>query len=72
MTIRISLFDGHKVREETFRKVYRGRSLARLVENFYSFQGDQIWGKMVQFKGKERIILHKFGNIPKEAIKNIQ
>lgn len=61
MTVEIILHDGFKERTQIFRKVYKGKSYAQLVENFYSFTSDQKWGKMIQLKGFERIILHTFG-----------
>lgn len=62
MTIRVRLDDGNKTREQIFRKVYKGRSFAQLVENFYSFKTEMKWGTFEQLKGKERIVLHEFGN----------
>ena len=61
MTIRVKLNDGTKTREQIFRKVYKGRSFAQLVENFYSFKTEMKWGSFEQLKGKERIVLHEFG-----------
>lgn len=61
MTVSVTLHDGYKERVQIFRKVYKGKSLAQLVENFYSFRECMKWGKMVQLKGKERIVLHTFG-----------
>lgn len=65
MTIRMYLHDGTKLRTVIFRKVYKGRSYAELVENFYSFK-DFKWGIMEQLKGKERIKLHGFGEWRKD------
>lgn len=62
MTIQTILHDGSKERSQIFRKVYKGKSYAQLVENFYSFKADQKWGRMIQLKGKEKITLHTFGN----------
>ena len=61
MTISIELHDGNKLRTQIFRKVYKGKSYAQLVENFYSFKNDMKFGKMIQLKGKQRILLHNFG-----------
>lgn len=63
MTIQTTLHDGNKERTTIFRKVYKGKSYAQLVENFYSFKSDQKWGKLIQLKGKEKITLHTFGII---------
>lgn len=60
MTIQTVLDDGYKERTMIFRKVYKGKSYAQLVENFYSFRNDMRSGKMIQLKGKERILLHSF------------
>ncbi len=62
MTIRVRLDDGNKTREQIFRKVYKGKSFAQLVENFYSFKTEMKWGTFEQLKGKERIVLHEFGS----------
>jgi len=62
MTVSIVLHDGSKERTQLFRKVYKGKSYAQLVENFYSFKNDMKWGTMTQLKGKERITLHTFGS----------
>lgn len=61
MTIRVRLNDGFKTRTQIYRKVYKGRSYAQLIENFYSFKNDMKWGYMEQLKGKDRISLHTFG-----------
>lgn len=62
MTVRIKLDDGTKTREQIFRKIYKGKSYAQLVENFYSFKNEMKWGSFEQLKGKERIVLHEFGS----------
>lgn len=62
MTIRVHLHDGHQVRTQTYRGVYKGKSYAQLVENFYSFKNDMKWGVMVQLNGDDRDILHTFGD----------
>lgn len=64
MTVSVILHDGYKERRQLFRKVYKGKSYAQLVENFYSFKSDMKWGSMIQLKGKERIKLHSFGEVP--------
>lgn len=61
MTLKVELNDGSKTREQIYRKVYKGKSYAQLVENFHSFKNDMKWGKLIQLKGKERILLHSFG-----------
>lgn len=66
MTIRMYLHDGYKLRTEIFRKVYKGKSYAELVENFYSFVGEMKWGVMEQLKGRDRIKLHSFGEWRKD------
>ena len=62
MTIRVKLNDGTKTREQIFRKVYKGRSYAQMVENFYSFKNEMRWGTLERLSGKERTVLHSFGN----------
>lgn len=62
MTIQTILDDGYKERVMIFRKVYKGKSYAQLVENFFSFKNDMKSGRMIQLKGSERILLHSFGN----------
>lgn len=77
MTIRVRLNDGAKTREQIYRKVYKGKSYAQLVENFYSFKNDMKWGYMEQLKGKDRIGLHSFGSpeyddiLPNTVIKGV-
>lgn len=61
MTIKMKLHNGDKLRTEIFRQVYKGKNYAELVESFYAFVGDMKWGELIQLKGRERIILHKFG-----------
>lgn len=67
MTIAVILNDGYKDRKQIFRKVYKGKSYAQLVENFYSFKNDQRWGIMILLKGKERTKLHSFGEVPDDT-----
>ena len=63
MTIQSILDDGYKERQTILRKVYKGKSYAQVVENFYSFKNCMRSGKLYQLKGKEKILLHSFGNI---------
>lgn len=63
MTVELLLSDGKQERRKIFRKVYKGKSYAQIVENFYSFKNDMQWGKLFQLKGKERILLHSFETI---------
>lgn len=63
MTIRITLDDGNKQTTRTYREVYRHKNLAQYVENFYDNRDWCRWGKIEQLKGKERIVLHSFGEI---------
>lgn len=62
MTLQMILNDGNRERKVIFRKVYKGKSYAGLVENFYSFTNDQRYGKLYQLKGTDKILLHQFGN----------
>lgn len=61
MVVKYILNDGKKDRSDIFRNVIRGRSLAQIVENFYSFRNDMRYGILIELKGKERKILHTFG-----------
>lgn len=61
MVIQIQTHDGHDVKTRTFDKIYRGHSLAELTEGFFAGRNVNRWGVMVQLKGKERIVLHRYG-----------
>lgn len=61
MTVQIKTFDGEKVRLENYKGIYRGVNLAELREKFFAYEQTRKWGVMVQLKGKERIVLGRFG-----------
>lgn len=62
MTIQITYGEPDKTYTKVYRKVYAGKNLAQYVEGFYSNRGVYKWGVMVQLKGNDIIMLHKFGN----------
>lgn len=61
MVIQIQTHDGHEVKTRTFDKIYRGESLAKLTEGFFASRDMHRWSVMVQLKGKQRIVLHRYG-----------
>jgi hypothetical protein len=66
MTIQTIVFDGIKRTTRTYRNVYKGVNLAELREGFYAQEQSNKWGVMTQLKGKERIILARFGEAQEE------
>lgn len=60
MTIQITVFDGQR-KTRTYRNIYRGVNLAQLREGFYAQEEHCKWGHMVQLRGKDRIVLGRFG-----------
>lgn len=62
MTIRMQFSDGTKQITRTYRKIYKNKNFAEMVEGFYAQRDGMEWGILTQLKGKERIVLHTFGN----------
>ena len=67
MVIQIQTHDGHEVKTRTYDKVYRGEGLTKLAEGFWAGRDMHRWGVMVQLKGKERIVLHRYGKQDERA-----
>lgn len=63
MTVQTQIHNGREVQTRTYRKIYMGLSLAHLIEGFYAQESSNKWGKLTQLKGKERIVLHTFGEV---------
>jgi hypothetical protein len=64
MVIQIIIHDGINTRTRTHRDIVLARGdLTRLREGFEAQAAFSKWGEMVQLKGKERIILAKFGRL---------
>ena len=61
MTIQTIVFDGNKRITRTYRNVIRGVNLAEYREGFFAQESYMKWGVMVQLKGKERLVLGRFG-----------
>lgn len=61
MTVQTTVYDGTKRITRTYRNIYKGVNLAELREGFYAQEEHSVWGVMIQLKGKERIILARFG-----------
>lgn len=63
MTIQTTVFDGNKRTTRTYRNIYKGVNLAELREGFYAQENWNKWGTMIQFKGKNSILLGRFGEM---------
>lgn len=61
MTVQTTIFDGLKRTTRTYRNIYKGVNLAEIREGFYAQENWNKWGTMIQLKGKERILLARFG-----------
>jgi hypothetical protein len=61
MTVQTTVFDGNKRTTRTYRNIYKGVNLAQLREGFLAQEDWNKWGTMIQLKGKERILLARFG-----------
>lgn len=61
MTVQSVVFDGDRRVTRTYRNVYKGVNLSQVREGFYAQENWNKWGTLVQFKGKERILLARFG-----------
>lgn len=61
MTIQSTVYDGNKRITQTYRNVYKGVNLAEYREGFYAQEQYNQWGTLIQLKGKERILLARFG-----------
>lgn len=61
MTIQTTISDGWNINTKIYRKVYKGKNLAQYREGFMAQQEHSEYGVMVQLKGKERIVLARFG-----------
>lgn len=64
MTVQTRVHDGLSVKTRTWRKVYKTKGFAEVREGFYAQQEHSKWGVMIQLKGKERIVLNSFGDVP--------
>ena len=63
MTVQTTVFDGNKRITRTYRSIYKGVNLAELREGFYAQENWNKWGTMIQLKGKDRILLGRFGEM---------
>jgi hypothetical protein len=61
MTVETTIFDGKRRETRIYRKVYKGVNLAELREGFYAQEQSAEWGLMVQLRGKDRIVIGRFG-----------
>lgn len=61
MTIQIQVHDGNQIKTFTYRKIYKGKNYAQLVESFYALQDGYKWGEFQQLKGNTKILWHFFG-----------
>lgn len=61
MTIQTQISDGTQIRTRTYRNVIKGVNLAQYREGFFAQESSNQWGKMIQLKGKERIVIARFG-----------
>lgn len=62
MVIQTVFYNGEKHITRTYRDVKRHRGLSELREGFLAQRDTYKWGKMIQLKGKERIIIAQFFN----------
>lgn len=61
MVIQTRVNDGVATKTCIYRGVIKGINLAQFREGFYAQEEHSRWGIMIQFKGKERIVLARFG-----------
>lgn len=61
MTVQTVVFNGIRRETRTYRNIYKGVNLAELREGFFAQEEHCMWGVMTQLKGKERIVLARFG-----------
>lgn len=66
MTIQTILDDGTGTRTTTYRNVFKSVNLAQYREGFEAQAEHCKWGVLYQLKGKERILLARFGRQPNE------
>lgn len=63
MVIQTQIHDGLSVKTRTYRDVIRNVNLAQYREGFMAQQAYSKWGVMTQLKGKQRIVLARFGKV---------
>lgn len=66
MTVQTKINDGISTRTRTYRNIYKGKNLAEFREGFFAQEEHCRWGIMVQLKGHQRILLHRFGETEEE------
>lgn len=61
MTVQTTVHDGISKKTRTYREIFRGVNLAQIREGFFAQEEHCKWGVMVQLKGKQRLVLGRFG-----------
>lgn len=66
MTIQTKIDTGLGIKTQTYRNIYKGKNLAEFREGFFAQEEHSRSGVMIQLKGKERIVLARFGEEQEE------
>lgn len=66
MVVQTRIHDGTRVNTRTYRNIVKNINLAQFREGFYAQEEHSRWGVMTQLKGKERIVLARFGEDQEE------